>query len=157
MIFVIIGTILVAVCVVIYMRTDMSILMRKDLIKPILLTISSFAGCMLILSPFLKFGIDITRLKKDTAYLQSEIITENTRRGNISEALVWEVTEHNDKVNCYFNNYDLWFGTPMFRHNTERYIINIDGYTVYKQEDDITTEEETVFDTVTEEETTAAE
>ena len=115
------------------------------------------ASSAVILSPFLKFGIDITRLKKDTAYLQSEIITENTRRGNISEALVWEVTEHNDKVNCYFNNYDLWFGTPMFRHNTERYIINIDGYTVYKQEDDITTEEETVFDTVTEEETTAAE
>ena len=49
MIFVIIGIVLFVVCIIIYLRTDTSVLIRKDLTKPILLTIFSFEDNAVIL------------------------------------------------------------------------------------------------------------
>ena len=152
MIFVIIGIVLFVVCIIIYLRTDTSVLIRKDLTKPILLTIFSFAGLMIALYPCAKYGIEVTKIKKDTEYFESELEIETARRGDISEALVWEVAEHNDKVSRYFNGYDLWFGTPMFQHDTAKYIVSTDGYEIAseKTEDTEPTEEETPTEEVIE-------
>lgn len=160
MIYVIIGIIIVVVCVIIYFSTDHSVIIKKDLIKPVLLSLFSFAGCMLSLYPFIRYSIETTALKKDTVYLQNEIKAENGRRGDISEALVWEITEHNDKVGQYFNGYNLWFGTPMFQHDTSKYIVSVDGYTIWKkqEETETPTAEETKSDEIAiEEETTVEE
>lgn len=156
MIFVIAGIVIVIACAIVYWRTDRSILIKKDLIKPILLAFFSFAGCMLAFYPFIKYSVETTNLSKNAAYLQNEVKAENSRRGDISEALVWEITEHNEKVSQYFNGYDLWFGTPMFKHDTSKYNVSVEGYTIWKKED-IDTEANEENDTAVNEETTVDE
>ena len=154
MFFIILGVVIITVCIIIYKRMDMSILMRKDYIKPILLSIFAFAGCLLIISPFVQYGIESSKLKRETSYLQNEIKTENARRGDISESLVYDVTQHNDKANEFVNGYNLWFGTPMFKHKADKYIVSVDGYTVWYMDNSPTNDETIIDEIVTDEETT---
>ena len=154
MVYIIVGLVIIGICIVIYKKVDFDIILKTDWIKRILLGLFMFAGGMLIISPFVQYGIESSQLKRETAYLKNEVKTENARRGDISESLVYEVTQHNDKANEFVNGYNVWFGTPMFKHKADKYIVSVDGYTVWHMDNSPTSDETIIDEIVTDEETT---
>lgn len=160
MVFILVGAAIIAACVVIFKKIDLDIVLKTDWIKRILLGAFAFLGGLLVLTPFVRYVSENSRLKRETAYLKNEVITENARRGDISEALVYEITQHNDKANEFVNGYNIWFGTPMFKHDPSKYIVSTEGYVICGTVDDIPTDDETTFSediTTTDEETTMPE
>lgn len=106
-------------------------------------TALSTIGLLLAVYPFLRTSFETSKLYNDTKRLENEINSSKLLTESAAETLMSEIDEHNDNVNRYFDEYNLWFGTPMFQHDTAEYIVNTEKYEIASKETENALSEET--------------
>lgn len=151
MAFVIAGIIIIVIDIIIAKSVDS---VDTTLAMKLGFTALSMIGFLLAVYPFLRTSVETSKLYNDTKRLENEINSSKLLTESAAETLMSEIDEHNNKVNCYFDEYNLWFGTPMFQYDTAEYIVNTERYEIASKEtknalseesiitdDDITTKE----------------